>query len=95
MKNWIYLAIISLMVQSCSTLAMNVPPFTIGWRDKEYQGLACQKQEPTVDIYSRDWRLEYRMRGNEIYDRNWRLLFRIQNKAIYDRGWSLKFRTKK
>jgi hypothetical protein len=95
MKKWICIAALSVMVQGCSTLAMNFPPFTFGRADGEYQALAYQKEEPTVNIYSRDWRLEDRVRGNEIFDRNWKLEFRIKDNAIYNRGWSLNFRTKR
>jgi hypothetical protein len=95
MKKWIFIAVILAIVQGCSTLAMNFPPFTFGRADGEYQALAYQKHEPTVNIYSRDWELGQRVRGNEIFDRNWRLEFRIKDNAIYDRGWSLKFRMKR
>ena len=95
MKKWICIAAMSVMVQGCSTLAMNFPPFTFGRADREYPALAAQKQEPTVNIYSRDWQLEHRVRGNEIFDRNWRLEFRIKDNAIYDRGRNLKFRIKR
>jgi len=95
MKKWILIALMSILVQGCSTLPLSYPAFKFGKPDLEYSALAALCQEPVVNAYGRDWRLEHRVRGNEIFDRNWKLEFRIKDNAIYDRGWKLKYRIKR
>ena len=95
MKKWILITLMSILVEGCSTLALYRPAFKFGKPDQEYSALAALCQEPVVNVYGRDWRLEHRVRGNEVFDRNWRLEFRIKDNAVYDRGWKLKFRMKR